>query len=390
MSLWWARREQLDGEQVRLIEELPLTQSHLVLGAPGSGKTNVLLRRAQYVRTQSMPNVMVLTFTRSLTEFVKTGCYDGQGREIFPPSCVSTIEGWVRDLYRQHDADLPEERQSLDEWKQTLALGACEFIEANRLPKFDALFVDEAQDLLPEEVNLINIWSEVQFYVGDDRQRIYRQPSGLESVREIQPKPSEHLLPFHYRLAPELCEMADRILTPEGGHLLSATSHYDGPRPGRISAHGPISRDDQISGSITRLVEQLRAYSDMIGQGDRLGIIVPRQDDRDIVWQRFEQDPALSGKSKIIRARTGRGDDPDYHPGFSPNQPIVILTEKGCKGLEFRAVHWLFCNELQNYRHSEHYYTMVTRAKTSLDLYFDQNLPRTLAKAFAPPTEGIW
>ena len=70
MSLWWAKREQLDEYQLRLIEDLPLRQNHLVLGPPGSGKTNVLLRRAQFVRGQEMPNVLVVTFTRPLTEFI--------------------------------------------------------------------------------------------------------------------------------------------------------------------------------------------------------------------------------------------------------------------------------------------------------------------------------
>jgi superfamily I DNA/RNA helicase len=60
MSLWWARRDQLDEHQVELIENLPLRESHLVLGPPGSGKTNVLLRRAQFVRSQGMPNIWFL------------------------------------------------------------------------------------------------------------------------------------------------------------------------------------------------------------------------------------------------------------------------------------------------------------------------------------------
>ena len=76
MSLWWTKKEQLDTDQIKLIEDLSLHSDALVLGAPGSGKTNVLVRRAQFVRGQNMPNILVLTFTRALTEFVKTGCFD--------------------------------------------------------------------------------------------------------------------------------------------------------------------------------------------------------------------------------------------------------------------------------------------------------------------------
>src|SRR6185436_5337624 len=99
MSLWWVQKSQLDDDQRNLIENLPLRESFLVLGSAGSGKTNVLLRRAQFVRAAQMPNVLLLTFTRPLTEFLKTGCYDDQDREIFPPRLITTLESWLRKLH---------------------------------------------------------------------------------------------------------------------------------------------------------------------------------------------------------------------------------------------------------------------------------------------------
>src|ERR1700755_2054552 len=123
-TIWWTKKEQLDKDQIALIERLPLRESFLILGPPGSGKTNVLLRRAQFVRSQNMPNVMVMTFTRALTEFIKTGCFDAQGREIFPQSCVTTFESWIRQLYDQHDANLPDDSGSFDHRKSALAKGA--------------------------------------------------------------------------------------------------------------------------------------------------------------------------------------------------------------------------------------------------------------------------
>jgi hypothetical protein len=389
MSLWWAKREQLDNHQVDLIENTPLTENHLVLGPAGSGKTNVLLRRAQFVRTQGLPNVLVLTFTRPLTEFVKTGCFDDQGREIFPQACVTTIAKWLTWMFDQHGTDLPEAGLDLVRWKKALAIGAIDFARQGRTPHYDTIFVDEAQDLLDEEIELIAQWSPVLFLAGDDRQRIFAEMDGLTAVRRIVPRLMESTLPFHYRLAPEICKMADRILTPTSGKPLSKNSHYSGPRPGTIDlSHGPMTKERQLEAAALKLKDQIRVYSGLIQQGDRLGVIVARKEDRDAVFEYFQRVPELTGKSKIIRSREEQ--DGDYSPSFDADAPICIVTVQGCKGLEFRAVHWLFSEELGKYHDNEHYYTVVTRAKTSLDVYYTRELPQTLARAHAPDGGDIW
>jgi superfamily I DNA/RNA helicase len=392
MSLWWTQRDQLDDEQVRLIEDLSLKEDFLVCGPPGSGKTNVLLRRAQFVRSQDMPNVLVLTYTRPLVEFVKTGCSDAEGREIFPSSCVDTLESWLRDLYKKHETPLPEEPQGQDThrlWKEALASGALSFIKAKRMPKYDALFVDEVQDLYDVEIKLLRQWSDVLFFVGDARQKIFGG-TGLPAAQRLIRAENQFNLPFHYRIAPALCKMADKILNATGVDSLSATSHYKGPKPGTVDVHGPLQKKAQLVDCAQKLKDQIRVYGDFIKQGDRIGIVVARRADRDVVLEYLEQDAELAGKAKIIRAKDGTAEDSDYDPSFDLGCPINILTLKGCKGIEFRAVHWLFCEQLSHYNSPEHYYTLVTRAKTSLDLYFDGQLPQDLARSHSQQGRSLW
>jgi hypothetical protein len=388
MSLWWARKEQLDKYQLKLIEDMPLGESCLVLGPPGSGKTNVLLRRAQFVRSQEMPNVLVLAFTRPLTEFIKTGCLDAQGREIFPHSFVITIESWLRGLYSQHGEHLPEERANLIERKRILADGALAFHERGYLPRYDAIFVDEAQDLVEEEISLLTKWSEVLCFVGDSRQKLFKEAEGLDAVRKIIPSIQEHMLPFHYRLAPKICRMADRILASQSGSALETSSHYDGPKPGEIHSNGPLTRSEQLELLATKLTNQVRVYADLIEQGDRLGVVVAPTEDRETVLQSLEQDEFLRGKAKIVRARAEN--EKYYDPALNPSTPICIVTVAGCKGLEFRALHWPFCEELSWVHDNKTYYTVVTRAKTSLDLYYSTELPQELARGYSESGGALW
>jgi superfamily I DNA and RNA helicase len=388
-TLWWTKKEQLDPSQIALIEKLPLRESFLILGPPGSGKTNVLLRRAQFVRGQNMPNVLVLTFTRPLTEFVKTGCLDAQGREIFPQSCVTTLESWQRSLYAQHKASLPGSATSLTEYKRQLAVGAKEFRAQERIPRYDALFIDEAQDLLAEEVELIAQWSPALFFVGDDRQKIFENSEGLDAVRTVVSPKNERVLEFHYRVAPEICQVADRILLPPSGKSLASTEHYNGPKPATVTIQPQaLDKDQQLEIAGQRLQQQVRVYADLIRQGDRLGVIVPRKDDRDLVFNYLETIPDLTVKSNIIRSMEDSNDS--YDPSFDSDAPICILTVQGCKGLEFRAVHWLFADELSHHHKPEHYYTVVTRAKTSLDVCYTYELPQILARAHAETGVAEW
>ena len=387
MSLWWTQRGDLDKVQISVIEEPSLRKTSLILGPPGSGKTNVLVRRAQFVRSQGMPNVLVLSFTRSLTEFIKTGCFDSRRREIFPVACVTTIESWIQDLYRKRGVSLPDGTENLPDWKREIANNALGFRESGNMPQYDALFIDEAQDLMAEEIQLLQEWSSVLFFVGDDRQRMYREADGLAAVRTV-PSLIERALPFHYRLAPIICRVADRILTPQGGGTLEGTAHYTGPKPGTVEVHGPGSKEDQLEQAAEKLKSQIRVYADLIQEGDRLAVFTARRENRDRVFEYFEQDPDLQGQSQIIRARESC-DDP-HDPSFDPDTPICIMTIQACKGLEFRAGHWLFCEDLQRYHDNEIYYTVVTRMKTSLDIYYTSKLPQTLAAACEPANEELW
>jgi hypothetical protein len=336
-----------------------------------------------------MTNVLVLTFTRSLVEFLKTGCSDDQEREIFPSSCVTTLESWEKHLFRENRASLPKDMpEDFTERKNWLATNARALVENRRIPRYDALFVDEAQDLTEEEVKLIEAWGEVRFFVGDDRQQIYGERGGLEAVHALVPEKNRRRLRFHYRLAPEVCRAAERIMTPQGSGALSATEHYRGPRPGRVDVVGPLRREDQLSKLAERLRQQVRAYGDLIGAGDYLGVVVATKNDRETVFNYLGIQEELKGKSQIVRARSSAEDD--HVPTIRRDRPICILTVNGCKGLEFRAVHWLFLEELSWCYQREHYYTVVTRAKTSLDLYYEYCLPQELAGAAPPSSEGIW
>ena len=62
-ATWWTKPEQLDPDQRKAIA-LPLTGDHLIVGPPGSGKTNLVLLRAAYLQAKGKSNFSVFTFGR--------------------------------------------------------------------------------------------------------------------------------------------------------------------------------------------------------------------------------------------------------------------------------------------------------------------------------------
>jgi superfamily I DNA/RNA helicase len=325
-----------------------------------------------------------------LTEFLRTGCLSSDGKELFPPNLIITFEMWQRNLHRSNSAPLPANGSNILANRRALAISTASILSSKALPKLFTIFVDESQDLLEEEVTFIRNHAEYVFFVGDDRQRIYGPVSGISAIRALSPCPDERTLPFHYRLAPEICEMADRILVPSGVKSLAETEHYEGPRPGRISVSGPLSRAEQMTKAAGVLHDQIRVYGDRIREGDRLGVIVPRKDDREAALKAFQALPELADRCQIVRAKSGDDDDRRHITAIDPSKPILILTAQGAKGLEFRGVQWLFSDDLEGYYTPELYYTVVTRAKTSLDIYYTNKFPDVLAQAHSEPASSIW
>ena len=281
---WWRSTRQLDDEQRALIEITTDEGNHLVMGPPGSGKTNVLLLRGSYLRSAGLANCEVLVFTRGLREFIAAG---SSRPTMLPTDRIKTHASWTLNLlkelgrplgYRQSDLDHDEGRaerhNALEAAVRELGLGD---------DYYDSILLDEVQDYWEGEVDLLSRLTRRLYVVGDNQQRIYSRNEGIDAA--VAAGCEKYYLTNHYRMGTKICRVADKLLTSRDGYRLEEYCQYDDHElPSSVSVLRRESLAEQLECLADNLRLQLRAYPD-----EWKGVLTVRRETRDKIARYLSQ-----------------------------------------------------------------------------------------------------
>ena len=218
---WWLDISDLDDDQKDVIA-LPATGNHLILGPPGSGKTNLLLIRAEYLIRTNQPNLFVLMYNEPLHDFVIRG---GAQYDV-PATKIRKILSWEIVLLREHGInvdDLPED--DLEAKRKELAEKILKLLDENKNLEhhLECLLIDEVQDCSSEEVEVFFRCAKHVCFAGDNRQRIY---SSNSIIPELQERVKTIELKTHYRIGHEICRAADVVGEAAGFSAILDTCNY--------------------------------------------------------------------------------------------------------------------------------------------------------------------
>jgi DNA helicase IV len=362
---WWRESKQLRDEQSSVLV-LPAESSHLLTGPPGSGKTNLLLLRANYLYLAGHKNILVLVLTRTLQEFIAAGGTNYK----FPVDKVKTTRRWQLDFLRQYNESVDLSGNFQDQRKRIVEKIASIVDDRHLGQVYDTILIDEAQDLLPAEVELFKKLSRYIFATADVQQKIYSIPDSFPVVKRSVD--AEHRLQYHYRIGRDICKLADALQKGNADHhLLSEFCNYDeAARPSSVELVEVADFGAQIEKALSFLPSQLEAYPEEL-----IGIMCPTTEKTLGIWDRIRS--SEFGKIAVIQ---GGGENAP----FRPETRLCVSTLHSAKGLEFRAAHVLGCEFLEASPYSLNLtYTAVTRTKTSLRMYYSQQVPGFLEQAFA-------
>lgn len=371
-SNWWRSKKEMDQTQKDFIG-LPMEGRYLLSGPPGSGKTNLLLLRAEVMVGSGEKDILFITYTRSLADFIRSGAV---AKGFVKAGQIKTFHSWLAEYVNLNlGSKVKWGEGDFDDDARNEALR--KLIDANKARSsekmYGAIFVDEAQDLSVGELTALLELSDKVCICGDDRQGIYNQ-SGMSTAEKL--KLESHRLTRHFRIGQEIAKVADKLMPPiKGGVTLESTCNYDPAIQGASTAilHQSQTRTEQLDKIFELIQVQLDAFPD-----EAIGIFCPRQEDRLEVKKYFE---ATHLKNQICT----HGVDSDAT--FSGEALIHIMTLHASKGTEFRCVHIFGAEGLTRFplKRTKLIYTGVTRAKTALNIYRFGETTIKLEAAFAKP-----
>ena len=305
--------------------------------------------------------MILLTFTRSLCEFLRSGRTVGRGDQL-QRNEITTFASWAKQLLRRYNAPIPDSTGTFEQEREALAEELRCLIDTHQLGKlYDVVFIDEVQDFRRFELEIIREVAGRITAAGDFRQRIYDHQEGIPTVKEMIGDIVE--LQNHYRIGRKICELADQICAPKRGgpRLVDNCNYPERTRPSSVVTQVFSNFAEQCEACIARIYQQRRYIVD-----ETIAVLFRTGEQRDQFWARLQTEQDLSAVSVIQRSNSYRA--------FQGVHLVQVMTVHAAKGLEFRAVHMLGCDEY-NQRRLEIPFTAVTRAKSEVVLYYYGALP---------------
>lgn len=368
-GVWWVNQEDLLDEQAAVLE-VDLFEDLMLSGPPGSGKTNLLLLRANHMMlTAPDKEFYIICFTGLLQNFIRTGA----GLYSFPENRIITQYKLLEQVLSDHGLLPPRQPgESYDDRVTSLKSAMSAMMEEGIGRKaYPVLFIDEAQDYSAEDLAIFEYLATNLSCAGDLRQGIYAVGESGTAWLEAHAWGEKIALQFHHRVAPAILEVGDKMMAGKFGHQPMLETHQYKGDPGNVEVVGDTGLADQIKALALKIIRQLDVYP-----GQLIGVLVPNRKDVEQIVAQLSENPALAGR--VTNAVSS---------DFNPALHVWVSTVHSAKGLEFRCAHVVAADLFSAFRDHERRvaFMAVTRAKTALTIYHDKPLHAFFSAALAKP-----
>jgi DNA helicase IV len=325
----------------------------------------LLLLIANHLTLLNRKNIMVVVFTRTLQDFIRSGSthYDFNAQKIM------THRRWQQQFLFDNDVRVKPPSEKFEEQRDFYTDQICSIIEKKNFEDiYEAILLDEVQDYTPDEIKIFHRLGKTVFLTGDSRQQIYAGSDSIQTAKNLVQLESK--LNYHYRIGKNICLFADALAKDSSQYepLINSSKYDENARPSTVENQKCSGTADESACIIKRLDIQMKAYPH-----ERLAVISPTREGLEDLLEPIK-------KSHLADMLSVQADGEVI--SFSPETPIIACTIHAAKGLEFRAVHVASCELLHKFGLNRNMiYTASTRAKTSLSLYYSDSIHAYLEQA---------
>ena len=323
---WFVPRSALTADQLRAVELSP-HENRAVSGPPGSGKTLVLLHRADYLARRAGFGPMqfrVFTFGTVLADYMRTAL------ELLglPAAWVVTFDHWCMEIYRREIGGvLPWDERGPDFAAVRRAVRRLVQEAPRKYALYDFALVDEGQDLDREAYEILAVVARHVTVGLDYQQQIFEHGSPASEVYKILgvSKGSVALLKSQ-RCRPWVRSLAARLLAPaEREGFVDEAPAAPGEREQPL-----LYRAADVWDEVARLAEVVKTRT---ARNESVGILLGLNRHVQVYAQ------ALTDAGLTVEARPDRAERRSSLPiiDFASDNPKV-LAYPSAKGLSFDTV----------------------------------------------------
>ncbi len=168
---WLVAYANLSEEQIKAVQA-PVTPHRFIMGAPGSGKSLVLVHRAASLRNRckTVPSrYRILVFTNVLKDYIRTACLQ-LGIE---DECISTFDHWCREYHEEHIGQTRWDSKSSRPDYSATRRAVLEHARGRERKLLDFVLVDEGQDLDASAFETLTAVADHVTVCADYKQQIY-------------------------------------------------------------------------------------------------------------------------------------------------------------------------------------------------------------------------
>jgi superfamily I DNA/RNA helicase len=211
--MWIVPKENLTPDQQAAVA-LSLDKHRIVVGAPGAGKTLVLAHRAKALvdKRNSRDGVKFLVYTNVLVEFIR----EGMEQLGFTADDVLTFDKWCLEEYRLLVKGQPPRNSKGKFDFELIHRRVLDAVNSSSEKRYEAIFVDEGQDLSETAIELLGKISKHVTIALDSKQQMYDGRVNFKSAAAalgIQAQAS--MLLASYRCTPLIRDVASEFLDSE-------------------------------------------------------------------------------------------------------------------------------------------------------------------------------